>query len=73
VSLYTFGHVHENFAAAQDGDTFYVKTASALEGHWMIIETDGVNFSPTGCLLSACDQQILGQVPATPTATELEP
>jgi predicted phosphodiesterase len=32
VSLYLFGHLHEDFAAAQDGDTFYVKTASALDG-----------------------------------------
>jgi predicted phosphodiesterase len=68
VSLYLFGHVHENFAAAQDGDTLYVKTASALEGHWMIIETDGQTFSPTGCLFDECGQPIEPNVPTTPTA-----
>lgn len=68
VSLYVFGHIHENFAAAQDGGTFYVKTASALDGHWMIIESDGETFSPTGCLFAECGEPIEAEVPTTPTA-----
>lgn len=73
VSLYLFGHVHEKFAAAQDGDTFYVKTASALDGHWMILETDGATFSPTACLFADCEQPIEPEVPTTPTAKKEPP
>jgi Icc-related predicted phosphoesterase len=73
VSLYLFGHVHEKFAAAQDGATFYIKTASALEGHWMMVETDGVNVSPIACVFDVCDQPILDHVPTTPTAMKETP
>ncbi|HWA73926.1 MAG TPA: metallophosphoesterase [Polyangiaceae bacterium] len=73
VSLYLLGHLHEGFAAAQDGDTLYVKTASALDGHWMIIETDGQTFSPTACLFAECGQPIESQVPSTPTGNEVQP
>jgi predicted phosphodiesterase len=73
VSLYLFGHLHESFAAAQDGDTLYIKTASALDGHWMIIETDGQTFSPTACLFAECGQPIEPEVPSTPTQKEVQP
>lgn len=72
VSAYLFGHLHENFAAAPDGETLYIKTASALDGHWMIIETDGQTFSPNACLFEECGQPIEPEVPSTPTQKEVE-
>jgi predicted phosphodiesterase len=55
VSVYFYGHVHEGFAREQVGDTDFVKTASALDGSWILVTTDGTTLDAGACRYDTCD------------------
>jgi hypothetical protein len=41
------------------GDTEFVKTATALDGAWMRITTDGATLDVSACRFDACDVEPL--------------
>ncbi len=55
VTAYFYGHVHEGFAREQVGDTDFIKTASALDGSWVLVTTDGATFDVSACRFETCD------------------
>jgi hypothetical protein len=74
VDAYFYGHVHEGFARERVGDTEFVKTATALEGAWMRVTTDGTTFDVSACRFDDCDvEPLLDTAPGvTPPEGEID-
>jgi len=59
VQFYLYGHLHDGFAAETLGPTQYVKTEAALNGTWILLQTDGQHTTIAACTFDVCSSDPL--------------